>query len=113
MVVITSNEINSKKEYSAVPYLSRVDSLRDVDDAGNARVDDGNRVVLNVGGLLYVLLHLADPPFLQLLQALHMDIYDAVTHRRFRPPPVLPPVGLLQAHAIFLSLYTLDLLSVL
>ena len=51
-------------------YLIRTDSLGHANNASDAGVDDGNCVVLDVRRLLYVLLHLADPSLLELLQAL-------------------------------------------
>jgi len=65
-------------------YLSGVDSLRGADDTSNASVDDGNCVVLDVGRLLNVLLHLADPSLFQLLQALskqHQKIFNTWQRR--------------------------------
>ena len=50
--------------------LCRADGLGRADNAGDASVDDGNRIFLDVRRLLYVLLHLADPFLLQLLKVL-------------------------------------------
>ena len=87
VAVITSNHTNSEKQHSDVPYLSRADSLRDTEDAGGiGHVNDGNRIVLNVGQLLYVLRHLAGPPLLQPLQTQIKTLFTRtnVLRRRFK-----------------------------
>jgi len=51
-------------------HLRGTNAFSRVNNAGNASVNDRNRVILDVGRLLDVLLHFADPSLLQLLQAL-------------------------------------------